>query len=722
MSKIYAVASDQVLSATILPKVACNNQNTVKLHVDFDSAWDGYAKSAVFYTSVDPTSYEVVLSSGECTIPHEVLADRGTLFIGVKGVKTATGEVKTTTLIRFQLLPGTPSMVVSDPTPNVYQQLMVAHSVESARIDNLAKLTNGSTTGDAELADIRVGADGIVYDNAGEAIRKQVGTMGTGGKGYFYSENPLNFYPFFGYRYFRGSGECHRIDKDVPFYNIANHDEFYNITKGTSMLNNTFGARFKFPLPFSENLNTNFIIRCSDDAKVTLKLSSGDAWLIETYNVLTKEIALKKGLNIINVDSYDTVNIANDNYLYINDIFFLCGNDIDKIESLYMLNSDEFITLHNNINNKIDAVETYNELDLADCKLSLKNLNGNFNYKKGTFTVTIEEKATDSAEWRYFVAGFWVHRGEKYLIRSNSELLAGNKFGMQVNLSQWAAKPFDVESGKVFLLDVDEFIADNSELSSASQLGVIIGHDFGSAVTHNEAATISFDILKINDSFGSISPLSRFATFDPNDYVLDESRYITCWGDSLTAQSGWTDVLASLSGLPVYNGGCGGENCEAIMARQGADVIMFNNITIPAESEAITLATNDIGFKTELGKTIKIMHLNSNGINPCKIGDVKGTLKFIGEWADTKSYWTFTRTESGKRVDITRPTSMRTDFDINKNSPHLMVIFMGQNGGYNADNAELVRMHRLMIEHAKAKHVIVLGLSSGTASSRADYG
>lgn len=73
-----------------------------------------------------------------------------------------------------QIFPATTAdQVVWDKRTNLKQ----AMAKQDARISNLAKLPSGSTTGDAELQDIRTGEDGTVYDNAGEAVRQQIGSL-----------------------------------------------------------------------------------------------------------------------------------------------------------------------------------------------------------------------------------------------------------------------------------------------------------------------------------------------------------------------------------------------------------------------------------------------------------------------------------------------------------------------------------------------------------------
>ena len=50
-------------------------------------------------------------------------------------------------------------------------------SVLNSRMDVFSTLKEGSTTGDAELEDIRVGYDGAIYPSAGAAVRDQVGGL-----------------------------------------------------------------------------------------------------------------------------------------------------------------------------------------------------------------------------------------------------------------------------------------------------------------------------------------------------------------------------------------------------------------------------------------------------------------------------------------------------------------------------------------------------------------
>lgn len=75
-------------------------------------------------------------------------------------------------------------------------------SVQSARMDTFTSLPEGSTSGNAELADIRVGANGTTYDTAGNAVRGQIGELKSD---LTYVEKNINrfftLYPEFNYEF-----------------------------------------------------------------------------------------------------------------------------------------------------------------------------------------------------------------------------------------------------------------------------------------------------------------------------------------------------------------------------------------------------------------------------------------------------------------------------------------------------------------------------------------
>ncbi len=171
---------DQELVITNSPVIASGGVHENYIAFKFCEKWDGFGKTAVFYRNENDKKYSIVDSDGMCEIPHEVTESEGIMYFGVFG--ESNGITRTSNILKYKIKQGAILVVSEEPTPDIYHQLLSEYgkiqseiAVERARINQLSRLEEGSTTGDAELQDIRVGADGKIYENAGEAVRGQVG-------------------------------------------------------------------------------------------------------------------------------------------------------------------------------------------------------------------------------------------------------------------------------------------------------------------------------------------------------------------------------------------------------------------------------------------------------------------------------------------------------------------------------------------------------------------
>ena len=124
MTVIKLHADGQKLYVLSHPCVASGSEKCVTVQVTFSPEWDECTKSAVFFTSLDDTAYEVLLIDNACVVPHEVLAVATDLFIGVRGIND--GKIPTS-LVKYEISEGTPTGNATpvEPTPDVYQQILM---------------------------------------------------------------------------------------------------------------------------------------------------------------------------------------------------------------------------------------------------------------------------------------------------------------------------------------------------------------------------------------------------------------------------------------------------------------------------------------------------------------------------------------------------------------------------------------------------------------------
>lgn len=633
---------------------------------------------------------------------------------------------------------------------SVNSNITKVQSTLDARIDNI--IANASDTGDnAELIDIRLDAEGTTHESAGKAVRTQITNVNNILSGVIQKSlknNPFQPLLVNEYSYYKGGNEIIEESLSIPQYDIVDFERYVEVasTSGT-----TFGAFGKLvtPIPVFSECNGEYVLLIKVDKEIDIFFLLGyyPNWYGSNNTFLRKKLYLKAGYNVIRLSDLEYNDAGYTEFRYVGFSFGtvdIATSGVNDFE-VYFIKSDALIGgVESTIDDRVLSFykniisDTYH-MDSDKSYLERANVNGVLTVENCRLIGEIAETTNDNS-WHYSVLSYYlgtkVEAMKKVLFVRLLDTGDGfNGVGIGKSKSQWANAKISNTLNVWQTLKLADLINSNSELSALSDtadLYFCLGNQFNNITPNldgtytSPAYNVSYDLLEVNIDHTPVIADTLYG-FNPEEYPkyedLNITEYITCWGDSLTAQGGWTTTLAELTGRTVYNGGTGGENVKTIIARQGADVMIVNDITIPADLTPVTIASRetDGGILTEFNNIAMPLLQGGAHVNPCYIGDIKGTLSWTGSsYSDTTGTWTFTRAEVGDEVVIKRPTALRTDFDINKNNPYLMIIYIGQNGGYD-DLDDLVNKHKLMINHANAKHVLILGLSSGTKELRAEY-
>lgn len=174
--KITARVTDSKLEIVNPVLLSSGSRDVVQVQLEFNALWDGYAKIAYFYRESGKEKgkvYHALLSNNVATVPHEVLAEEGTFFFGIWG---EGGNFPTTEAVRLNVTKGliTLEKVESDPTPDIYQQVIASyHSMENrfneemARLDSLIAMRSNEVEREYTFSDAYV--EGMIRTNGASA-------------------------------------------------------------------------------------------------------------------------------------------------------------------------------------------------------------------------------------------------------------------------------------------------------------------------------------------------------------------------------------------------------------------------------------------------------------------------------------------------------------------------------------------------------------------------
>jgi lysophospholipase L1-like esterase len=538
--------------------------------------------------------------------------------------------------------------------------------IERARITNLTTLPAGSTTGDAELIDGRVGADGITYGNIGSAVRSQISAVNTEVFDYETTQQDISTWQT---GYVTQDGTATKVNTTgFEGYEYGTAD----VTPG-QVLKLTFYEVNGYSILFT-NGNT-FVSK-------THLISSNFAQITDL------EVTVPAGVNKIIVNSVKNKSRS---------IFADVTSKISKILSIEQEINTGVRGQLTKINNDLNLLKR--DTDISTWAVGLVSnsgtnmqvlVSGYESYYYGVADVIEEEKL----KLNFYAKGY------QYIIYFAKD----NAFISKTLLHESTDPNVQYTDYEVTVPAGVNKIYINSDSSKVN------------SIIASRVPDINNEIADLN------SRVSEFAEGHNNEVYL--------WGDSLTDGSGSTsgnDYPSKLqtllgSSYVVKNYGLAGEGCRKIAARRGAVPYYVEPFTIPASGSVSGVVVKDWEGTTVSNLFMRggqfdatWFSLSKFAINPVSINGVLGNLK---QTASGASSYTFERLDTGSAITLTRPTLMSTYG--NRLSPnHVDVYWMGTNDSISPNNyAFMIQYIKYMVGRNECNdRYIVIGLTAKSYDS-----